>query len=123
MADGSRDPTTVRTDLYSGSPGVVLFFLELYQPTRDPRYLDLASRGADHLATMLSTEAIGPYEGLAGIGFTLAETFFATRRPEHERANREALHLVHATARTVGAGVEWNDTTDIISGSTGIDVG
>src|SRR5690348_3891175 len=45
------DPKTISTALYSGSPGVVLFLLELHAATGDPAYLAEARRGADELMT------------------------------------------------------------------------
>src|SRR6186713_2333892 len=42
------DAKTAQRDLYSGSPGVVLFLLELYHATRETAWLDLATAGADH---------------------------------------------------------------------------
>src|SRR5579872_3749307 len=46
-----RDPKTARMTLSHGSPGVVLFQLELNQATGDRAYLDNAKRGADELMT------------------------------------------------------------------------
>src|SRR6478672_2819569 len=48
-----RDPKTVSTSLYSGSPGVVLFLLELNSATGDPGYLAEAKKGADELMTKI----------------------------------------------------------------------
>ena len=119
------DAKTAQRDLYSGSPGVVLFLLELYRATRDPAWLDLAMAGADHLAVSLPDGASGDadaglYSGLAGIAFTLDETARVSERPAYRVAARKALGTITATARQVGEGVEWNDSTDIISGSAGI---
>src|SRR3954469_24697491 len=70
-----KDPKSISTALYSGSPGVVLFLLELHNATGDLAYLDQARRGADELLTKLPSEsATGLYEGIAGLGFTLGET-------------------------------------------------
>lgn len=44
-----RDSTTVSTNLYSGSSGVVLFFLEMYRATKNEVYLNEARTGADYL--------------------------------------------------------------------------
>ena len=63
-----RDPRTVSTALYSGSPGVILFLLELYQATGDRAYLDDAKRGADELLTKINTqEGMGLYLSLIHI--------------------------------------------------------
>src|SRR4051812_16068106 len=46
-----KAPKSISTALYSGSPGVVLFLLELHNATGDLAYLDEARRGADELMT------------------------------------------------------------------------
>jgi lantibiotic modifying enzyme len=116
-----RDPKTVSTALYSGSPGVVLFLLELHHATGDPAYLAEARRGADELMTKVpSEERMGLYEGLAGLGFTLGETWRATRDDKYRKAALGAVRILGEKAEIVGRGVQWNNSTDIISGSAGI---
>jgi lantibiotic modifying enzyme len=115
-----RDPKSVSTSLYSGSPGVVLFMLELHRATGDPSYLERARLGADHLAASVDAEDdTGLYTGLAGIGYTLIETANLTRLPKYRDAARRAAERIRSRARPAGAGIEWNDTTDIIGGSAG----
>jgi len=108
-------------DLYSGRAGVVLFFLELYRATGDAAHRATATAGADALLDSLERQAdAGLYTGLAGIGFVLSEV---GRHTAHERY-RDGARRVAATLRdraaAHGTGVEWNDTTDVISGSAGI---
>lgn len=115
-----RDPKTVSRDLYSGTPGVVLFFLELYRSTGDQAYLKDARAGADDLLAHLADEKeTGLYEGISGIGFTLTETFKATRDVKYRQGALRCLQLLRERAAKAGSGVEWSQTTDIISGSAG----
>ncbi|MGH9944537.1 MAG: lanthionine synthetase LanC family protein, partial [Pyrinomonadaceae bacterium] len=115
-----RDPKTVSRDLYSGTPGVVLFFLELYRSTGDQTYLKDARGGADYLLAHLADEKeTGLYEGIAGIGFTLTETFKATREVKYRQGAMRCVQLLRERAAKTGSGVEWSETTDIISGSAG----
>jgi len=115
-----RDPKTVSRDLYSGTPGVVLFFLELYRSTGDQTYLKDARAGADDLLAHLADEKeTGLYEGIAGIGFTLTETFKATRDLKYRQGAMRCLQVLRERAAKAGSGVEWSETTDIISGSAG----
>ena len=73
------DEKTVGTTLYSGVPGIVLFFLELYSATEDPSYLQDAMKGADFLLSRLDDEQVfGLYVGISGIGYVLQETFKAS---------------------------------------------
>ena len=116
-----RNPKSVSTALYSGSPGVVLFLLELHQATGDAAYLDDARRGADDLATKVATEPqSGLYEGLAGVGFTLGETWRATNDEKYHRAALACVRAIGERAERAGKGVQWSNTTDIISGGAGI---
>jgi lantibiotic modifying enzyme len=115
-----NDPKSVGNSLYSGSPGVVLFMLELHRASGDRAYLDRARLGADDLvATIDSEKETGLYTGLAGIGFTLLETANLTRDAKYRDGARRAADRIRSLARTAGAGVEWNETTDIIGGSAG----
>src|SRR5688572_11018177 len=119
------DAKTAQRNLYSGSPGVVLFLLELHRATGDRAWLSLATAGADHLAASLpdavsEDEGAGLYTGLAGVAFTLDETARASGQSRYQTAAAKALGAIGAAARDVGSGVEWSDTTDIISGNAGI---
>ena len=116
-----RDPKTVSTALYSGSPGVVLFLIDLHHATGDAAYLDEARRGADELATKAPSEAqMGLYEGLAGLGFTFGETWRATRDDKYRKAALATVRVLSEKAAPVGRGVQWSNSNDIISGSAGI---
>lgn len=114
------NPKTINNSLYSGTPGVVLFFLGAYQTTSNPLYLKTARDGADYLLASLEEEkGTGLYEGLAGIGFTLLETFKATKDQKYRQAAQRSVELIAARAKPIGKGVEWNGVNDIISGSAG----
>jgi lantibiotic modifying enzyme len=115
-----RDPKTVNTSLYSGTPGVVLFFLEAHRSTGDESYLKDARAGADYLlASVAGEKEAGLYTGLAGIGFALQETFKLTGDRKYRDGAALAARAIEGRAIKSGAGVEWNSTTDIISGSAG----
>jgi lantibiotic modifying enzyme len=115
------DAATIAADLYSGSAGVVLFFLELHHATGDPADLATATAGADHLlATLDEVREPGLYTGLAGIGFVLGEAARATGAAKYRDGARRVVDRLAASAEPRGTGVAWNDTTDVISGSAGI---
>ena len=118
------DEKTVQRDLYTGTPGVLLFLVELYRATNDRSWLDLAVAGADHLATTQPAagdgDSFGLYSGAAGVAYALDEVSRASGLDRVQRASERTLGDIHRGARDVGGGVEWNDTTDIISGSAGI---
>jgi lantibiotic modifying enzyme len=128
-ADGytwPADPTdrdSIGTTLYTHSPGVVLFFLDLYHATGESAYLESACAGADYLMAgrLLGDDGnAGLYTGAAGIMFCLAETYRASGRSEYSGACRRTFERLHNSAQEAGSGVTWNAVTDIISGSAGI---
>jgi hypothetical protein len=105
--------------IYSGSAGVVLFFLELARATGDASYLRDASLGADYLVaswhTLVAGEGDAPRrdrglsfdQGLAGTAFALAETWKATQNPAFRDAALAATRTIAGSAGEVGDGVEW----------------
>jgi lantibiotic modifying enzyme len=117
-------PRETPVNLYSGSSGVVLFYLELYRITGEKSFLEEARAGADHLLatleTTLDTEGPGLYTGIAGVGFVLGEAHLVTGDEKYLGGVLETVDLLSGAARTSGKGVEWNDVTDVISGSAGI---
>ena len=114
------DPKSVGATLYSGSPGVVLFLLELNAATGRREYLDEARRGADDLVAKLAGEkGAGLYEGVAGLGFVLGETWRATHDEKYRTAAKAVVRIVTERAAPAGRGVEWSKVTDIISGGAG----
>jgi len=114
------DPQPVSLDLYSGVPGIVLFFVQAFHSTRNPAYLDDARRGADHLmANMAGVKGSGLYEGLSGTAFALEETFKASKDERYWRGFLACLDRIGSGAAEIGNGIEWSPTTDIISGNAG----
>jgi len=118
------NPKSVSTDLYTGMAGVVLFYLELHNATGDESALRMARGGADYLLASVPDEpgntAMGLYTGLAGTAVVLAHVHSATKDERYRIGVRRILSLISRSARATGSGVEWNDSTDIISGSAGI---
>jgi lantibiotic modifying enzyme len=119
-------PKEIQTDMYSGRPGVVLFLLELHGATGERRWLDQACAGADYLVATLpeklssETENAGLYTGVAGIAYVLEETARIADRAVYRTSAKRALEMLKTSAVPTGAGVAWNNSNDIISGSAGI---
>ncbi|MBP1766306.1 MAG: hypothetical protein H6P98_421 [Candidatus Aminicenantes bacterium] len=115
-----QDPKSVNATLYAGNPGVVLFYLELYASTGDKDHLRKACAGADFLiAGLPAQKTMGLYEGLAGIGFALEETYKASREEKYRKAFLQCVDTIRQSARQAGRGLEWDGTTDIVSGAAG----
>jgi lantibiotic modifying enzyme len=118
-------PDSVTRSLYTGTPGVVLFHLELHHATGEARFLEEAVRGARDLAASLPDMAddsadAGLYTGVAGVAFVLAETARATGDGEQRAAALRATQWLLRHARRGEHGVSWSESADIISGSAGI---
>jgi len=114
-----NDSKSVDNTLYSGTPGVVLFFLEAFHSTGDRSFLEDVRSGADSvLAAVDQVKETGLYDGLAGMGFALIETYKATH-DERYRAGASRVVARLGNAEKKGKGIQWNDTTDIISGGAG----
>ncbi len=113
----------VSSNLYSGTPGVVLFFLEHFKATQLESSKKMAIEGADYLLTLLKREesrrSAGLYTGLAGVGFVLSEVYKVSGEERHLKGLRQVVGYLQASARESGAGVEWSEVTDIIGGTAG----
>jgi len=108
--------------LYSGAPGVVLFFLEAHAQPRRAEFLETARRGADDLVARWRDEVQGAglYTGLAGVGFTLAETWRATGADAHRTGANEIVSELVESAVVEDGRAHWSGGTDIVSGNAGV---
>jgi lantibiotic modifying enzyme len=115
-----NDPKSIDTSLYTGTPGVVLFLLELHRATGNDEYLRDARAGADHLLGRVESAPLaGLYTGVGGIGYTLGEVHRATKDEKYAAGVRRVIARLGETAKTVGSGVEWSEVTDVIGGTAG----
>lgn len=114
----------VQTNLYSGTAGVVLFFVELHAATGEGAHRELALRAADYLVATLPSEVKGDeaglYGGIAGVAWTLATVGRVLRSAPHREASERAYAVLARAAAPTGAGIAWNESNDIIAGSAGI---
>lgn len=117
-------PASVATDLYSGSSGVVLFFLEAHRLTGRAAFLDQARSGADYLLATLPASVVGEecglYTGVAGLGFVLEECYRASKDVRYHQGALRCVDLILDSARATEDGATWSGVTDVISGSAGI---
>jgi hypothetical protein len=135
-ADGVRwpanplAPDSVSLDLYNGMGGVIVFYLELFHATGDRAHLREAMAGADYLIARLPTAGApsaagsrapdcGLYSGLGGTAYLLERTGTLSGDAKYRDAVARCLALIAALAQPTGKGVEWSDSTDIISGTAG----
>ena len=124
---GSSRPLDL--SLYHGSPGIVLFFLELFHATNDNAYLQEATRGGDHLLVAARGNpgsSPGLYSGAAGWAYCFAELHRAGGGTRFREAALEMIERVFAGSREIGNGIAWTEPgenqvfSDIVYGSAGI---
>ena len=134
LIDGSETSWKVMPDstnseanfsLYSGTPGIILFYLELYHNTGKKQYLNLARSGADYLlkkldAINITANNAGLYTGLAGMGYTLAEVFNTTDEEVYKEGVIRTVDLLIESAESTEHGLHWGGITDIVYGGAGI---
>ena len=128
-------PESVSTELYNGMAGVVVFYLELFNATGDRAHLREATAGADYLISEIpaapgsvratgsassATPDCGLYTGLAGTAYVLDRVHALSGDAKYRDAAMRCLALIQELARPTGAGVQWSESTDIVSGSAGI---
>lgn len=125
-ADPSQ-PQQRPTHLYSGSSGVVLFFLNLADETQNEQYQKLAIAGGDELLASLPQTLNHPaetslYVGTGGIGFVLDRLFEVTQEKRFREGTQQVVtQLVEAIAK-VNAGGSFGQVTDIVSGQAGMGI-
>lgn len=110
--------------LYAGSPGVVLFLLELSAASGDEHWLELARAGADDLLALVPErvegESAGLYTGIAGVGFALGATWRASGDSRYRAGLERCVEVLAACAQRDAQGVAWGSVNDVIAGTAGI---
>ena len=110
---------SISPDLYNGMAGVIPFYLELWKVTGREEFLREAELGVRELLTRTGDDS-GLYTGLAGTVWVTERTVaLGGKRELAADALRLGNDLV-ARAQAAGQGAAWNESTDIISGSSGI---
>ncbi|HBC27866.1 MAG TPA: hypothetical protein DC013_10685 [Ruminococcaceae bacterium] len=119
-------------DIYHGSAGILLFFLQLADATGDPSYLEDAKRGGDYILNRLgkygyeylSSSLGGPHYregtrwtflsgGSAGVAFALTELYKALHLEKYKDAAVRITDAVTAHAEKVEGGVLWSGKSGV----------
>lgn len=116
--------TTTAPNLYSGSAGVVLFYLELFHVTKNQYYLSKAREGADYLVSRLAYplngfDEVGLFTGEAGICFTLKKVYDLTHEEKYKTAWMRSFERLNEHAQRSVDAVSWR-YTDVVYGGAGI---
>lgn len=122
---------TPTNTIYSGSGGVVLFFIQLANVTGNAQYLEKVSKGAEYLAATWRDLVEKPsndnatvsglnyslYCGIAGVAYILNEASKATGKTKYRDAAVAASDYLISNAKHVGAGIGWSQSAGVIGDS------
>lgn len=117
-----QDSKLVSTDLYSGTSGIVLFYLELFTVTKDSTYLQKAEQGLQYIiSTTPETwrpDKIGLYTGACGLAFVTNEFYRISGKSLYQKHSRLLLERVQTMIQQDF--VHTFLANDIMSGYAGI---
>lgn len=97
-------------NLYSGAAGVALFYLELWQATKQQRFLDVAVQAGHEVVHHLSTIEhlpCAPAGGFGGYLFALTEIGKASGEQVFLAAASQCAERQRNQAQSIGAGIGW----------------
>ena len=126
--DHAESPEVIDTSLYHGTPGIVLFYLELHRTTGEKRFLETAVAGARDLAARIEEElaaghaSVALHGGLSGVAFVLAEAASAADDETLRDLARRIFRWARSQAQDLGAGIGWIEPMPFseIHGKTGL---
>lgn len=110
--------------IYSGAAGIILFFIEIYQVTKEPQYLEKAILGGKYLAETLNTIDLTEHHpgadaldypntewmsssGYTGEAWLLIELYKLTEIEFFKEVAHKVFGTFVQQARATEAGLEW----------------
>lgn len=95
--------------LYAGSAGIVLFYLELFQATRENEYLAVAVQAGDEILKQLpdQTPTCAAMGGWVGYMFVLNELAKLSGEKRFREAATTCVQNQRDSADNIGAGIGW----------------
>ncbi len=111
--------------MYSGMPGIVLFYLELFNASEDKKYLRKARNGADYLMGFNIPDTLPPYQlglytGAAGMAFTLEAVYQTTNDEKYLDKCLQWMKSISIHLDRVDDEERFGGFTDIVYGASGI---
>jgi lantibiotic modifying enzyme len=117
-------PGSIGLDYYNGLPGVVAFYANLWNSTKDEKWRQCAQRGGQRIQAEVLRAGdrfeSGLYTGLAGIAATYQVLATTKTGPQWNALARITAREMTVRANLLDTGVEWSASNDIISGTAGI---
>jgi len=103
-------PDTYVANLYTGSAGITIFYLELFDATGETRYLERAEAGGEELLQRIQTYGTlpcAPMGGWLGYMFAFAELGRRSSNPAFSKAAADCVQRQRDQAEPAGAGIGW----------------
>jgi lantibiotic modifying enzyme len=117
-----KDSAIVTNDLYAGNAGIVLFYLELYQATKNDTYLQKIKQGINYILVnqpdTLFWLNCGLYSGHAGTVYLLHQAYMVTHDPEY--LHHSKIVLSELKKMLLSKQVSTRLANDIVYGYSGI---
>jgi lantibiotic modifying enzyme len=110
---------------YSGTSGILYFYLKLYETTKEPRYLEIVQKGTRYLAKHwrdffkqsslfgLESSNYGIYMGVGGLGLVLGEVYRSTKDENARQGMTQVVNYYKETAQRDETGVYWTGATGL----------
>ena len=115
--------TSIETNLYKGSSGIILLYLELYKSTKQQRYLAKIEQAANELIagqyTQNRNQAFTLYYGIAGNGFILNEIYKVTNNKRYLKAALKIVDILSDSAIIDHDKANWGSNNAISMGTAG----
>ena len=100
-------------NLYHGTAGVLLFYIELYLESDDPAYLAIACGAGDEILAYLQNKPAkhfvgsGFYSGWPGYVYALHELYKVSQDNRYEEGAKAALTQLTDQSSVIGRGIGW----------------
>ncbi len=117
-----KDSSSSTIQLYSGSSGIVLFYLAMYKATGDRKFLFTAEKALKHILSQLPKKwnegNVGLYSGGCGIFYTLHQAYLVTENKTYLQKANQLLRSL--TVYNTSDSANKSMLNDIVYGYAGV---
>ena len=126
--DAMDDPDKISINLSDGMSAKLVYYLELYEATDEPAYLDRAKGIGDYLLENLLTTSdslkgkfwmFSPYGNVCGPGYALQELHKVTNEDKYRKGLDHTMELLRHFADQSPDSVSWDLGNDVLGGLSG----
>lgn len=118
-------PDEIDQTFYSGTSGILYFYLKLYETTQKAEYLEIVQQGTKYLAKHwrdffdqsslfgLESSDYGIYMGVGGLALVLGEVYRSTKDENAKRGALEINEYYKSSAKKDEDGAYWTGATGL----------